>query len=279
MKKNAENRKSLGKNGSAILNEMSRLDKEVFSINEAREATKLEYSILKEALSLLVKQRWLIRLERGLYLIVPFEAGQEGKWSSDPFVLASKLISPYYISHWSAASHWGWTEQLPSTVFVTSPSRKFLNEKIILNITFRFIKISNNKFFGIAEEWVENKKIKFSDKEKTIADILDRPNLCGGIKEVAKCIRNAFRENQINPQILTDYISKIGNRAIFKRLGYISEVLGIFNKTWLDMWQGFVSKGYSKLDPSMSKLEKRFNSRWNLIVNVPEIELKKVIEE
>jgi len=274
-----KSRESLGKNGSLILNEMARLENGVFSIEEAKQATKLKNGVLKETLSLLVKQEWLIRLERGLYLIVPFEAGQEGKWSSDPFVLASKLISPYYISHWSAACYWGWTEQLLRTVFVTSPSRKFLNEKTILNITFRFIKISNNKFFGITEEWVENKKIKFSDKEKTIVDILDKPNLCGGIKEVSKCIRNAFRENQINPQILTDYISKTGNRAIFKRLGYISEVLGIFDKTWLDMWQDFVSKGYSKLDPSISKLEKRFNSRWNLIVNVPEIELKKVVEE
>ena len=168
-------RESLGKYGSLILNEMARLGKDVFTIEEARKATELENSVLKETLSILVKKEWLIRLERGLYLIVPFEAGQEGRWASDPFVLASKLITPYYISYWSAASYWGWTEQLPSTVFIASPSRKFVNEKTILNVTFRFIKISEDKFFGICEEWVANKKIKFSDKEKTIVDILDKP--------------------------------------------------------------------------------------------------------
>lgn len=272
-------RESLGKNGSLILNGMGQLGKDVFSIEEAKKAINLDYNILKETLSILVKHEWLIRLERGLYLIVPFEAGQEGAWTSDPFILASKLISPYYISHWSAASHWGWTEQIPSTIFITSTSRKFSNEKTILNIVFRFIKINEDKFFGVTEEWISNKKIKFSDKEKTVVDILDKPDLCGGIKEVAKCIKNAVRENQINPQILTDYISKTGNRVVFKRLGYISEVLGIFEQVWRNTWKGLVSKGYSKLDPSVEKTKRGFNSKWNLILNVPEIELKKVIEE
>jgi predicted transcriptional regulator of viral defense system len=272
-------RKSLGKNGSKILNEMSRLGKEVFSISEAKEATKLENGILKETLFLLVKQGWLIRLEKGLYLIVPFEAGQEGRWTPEPFVLASKLISPYYISHWSAASFRGWTEQLPSTVFVSSPSRKFVNEKTILNITFRFVKISKDKFFGVCDEWVANKKIKFSDKEKTIVDILDKPALAGGIKEAAKCLRNAFNAKQLNPQILTDYISKTGNKAIFKRLGYICEVLGLFNQDWRNAWKGLISKGYSKLDPAFTKVQVKFNSAWQLIVNISDGELRKVIEE
>jgi predicted transcriptional regulator of viral defense system len=274
-----KSRKSLGKNGSLILNEMSRLGKDVFSIEEVKRATNLENNILKETLSILVKQEWLIRLERGLYLIVPFEAGQEGKWTSDPYILASKLISPYYISHWSAVSYWGWTEQIPNTIFVTSTARKFSIEKTILNTAFRFIKVNEDKFFGITEEWTSNKKIKFSDKEKTVVDILDRPNFCGGIKEVAKCIKNAVKENQINPQILTDYITKIDNRVVFKRLGYISEVLGIFDQVWRNAWNGFISEGYSKLDPSVGKVKREFDSKWNLILNVPEIELKKVIEE
>lgn len=272
-------RESLGKNGSLILNEMAQLDKAVFTIEEAKKATKLESNILKETLSLLVKKEWLMRLERGLYLIVPFEAGQEGRWTSDPFVLASKLITPYYIAYWSAASYWGWTEQLPSTVFIVSPSRKFVNEKTILNITFRFIKISEDKFFGISEEWVANKKIKFSDKEKTIVDILDKPELSGGIKEVAKCLRNAFNEKQLNPQILTDYIRKANNNAVFKRLGYICEVLEIFDQDWRNAWQGFISKGYSKLDPTINKAKNKFNSAWQLIINVSKDELKKVVEE
>jgi len=272
-------RESLGKNGSLILNEMGQLGKDVFSIEEAKKATNLNSNILKETLYILVKQEWLIRLERGLYLIVPFEAGQEGVWTSDPLILASKLISPYYVSHWSAASHWNWTEQIPSTVFITSSSRKFSSEKTILNITFRFIKTSEDKFFGIVENLVLSKKINFSNKEKTVVDILDKPDLCGGIKEVAKCLRNAIRENQINPHILTEYITKTNNRVLFKRLGYICEVLRMFDQSWIKMWQGLISKGYSKLEPSIKNTNRKFNSKWNLILNVAEIDIKKVIEE
>ena len=73
-------RENLGKNGSLILNEMGQLGKDVFTIEEVKKAANLENDALKHALSLLVQKEWLIRLERGLYLIVPFEAGQEGKW-------------------------------------------------------------------------------------------------------------------------------------------------------------------------------------------------------
>lgn len=271
-------REALGKNGSLILTEMSRRDKKIFTIKEAQDIIPLDKKVLRETLHYIEKQGWVMRLERGLYLIVPFEAGKEGKWTEDPLILGSKLISPYCISHWTAVSHWGWTEQIIKTVFITSTSHKFMNKKIILGIPFKFIKVKKEKFFGLISEWVSNKKIFFSDKEKTIVDILDNPAYSGGIKEVAKSLKNAFEEN-INPEKLTNYANKMGNKSIFKRLGYLSEMLNIFDKTWCNKWNDLISNGYVLLDPSVKKLKKEYNSRWKLIPNISEKELRKGIEE
>lgn len=271
-------REALGKNGSLILTEMSKRDKKIFTIREAQDIIPLDKKALRETLHYIEKQGWVIRLERGLYLIVPFEAGKEGKWTEDPLILGSKLISPYCISYWTAASHWGWTEQIMKTVFITSPSHKFKNEKVIFGTSFRFIKVKREKFFGLTSEWISNKKIFFSDKEKTIVDMLDNPAYSGGIKEVAKSLKNAFEE-KIALEKLTNYANKMGNKSIFKRLGYLAEVLNIFDKAWHKRWNDSISDGYVLLDPSVKKIKKEYNSRWKLVLNISDKELKKGIEE
>ncbi|MCI0877199.1 MAG: type IV toxin-antitoxin system AbiEi family antitoxin domain-containing protein, partial [Chloroflexi bacterium] len=42
----------------------------------------------RKALSRLESKGWLMRLERGLYLIVPLEAGPEGMWAENPLAIA-----------------------------------------------------------------------------------------------------------------------------------------------------------------------------------------------
>ena len=46
----------------------------------------------RKALSRLERKGWLKRLERGVYLLIPLEAGPEGKWSEDPLVIAAQLV-------------------------------------------------------------------------------------------------------------------------------------------------------------------------------------------
>ena len=40
-----------------------------------------------QALSRLVQAGWLERVERGLYIVIPLEAGPEGRWSEDSRLL------------------------------------------------------------------------------------------------------------------------------------------------------------------------------------------------
>src|SRR5207237_7150787 len=61
---------------------------------------------LSQLLPRLVEGGWLTRLRRGLYA----QAGLlPGEASLPPFVVATRLVSPAAISHWSAMSHHGLT--------------------------------------------------------------------------------------------------------------------------------------------------------------------------
>src|SRR5512139_1249101 len=58
------------------------------------------------------KAGWLARVKRGIYVPVPIESASTDVRLDDPWSVASRLYAPCYIGGWSAAEHWGLTEQI-----------------------------------------------------------------------------------------------------------------------------------------------------------------------
>jgi len=115
--------------------------------------------------------------------------------------------------------------------------------------------------------WVGDHNVMVTDRERTLIDCLDHPEYCGGITEVAKALREAFEEKKVSIHKLLDYAERIGNRTVFKRLGYLVETLNLDASGIENQCLKGISRGYSKLDPSLPVTGK-YNSRWNLIENV-----------
>ena len=61
-------------------------------------------------------QGWLQRVRRGIYVAVPLESQRADSQPEDSWIIAEAAFSPCYISGWSAAEHWGLTEQVFRTV-------------------------------------------------------------------------------------------------------------------------------------------------------------------
>jgi len=238
-----------------------------FTRAEARGILKITPDYLSVLLHDLEKTGWVTRLERGKYMIIPVDAGDAGKWSEHPYIIASRIVEPYAIAYWSALSHWGYTEQLLKTTFVLTTRRRFKMKKEIMGQTYLFVCVPERKFFGISQAWIGSSRIIVTDREKTLVDCLDRPKYCGGLIEVSKALRQAFEEKQVSAEKLLSYAKRVGNKAVFKRLGYLAEVLKLDAPGIEKKCLKKISKGYSKLDPSLPAKGK-YNSKWNLIENV-----------
>ena len=52
------------------------------------------------------KKRWLERLSRGRYLLIPAERGPAGIPNSNMLALARHLVEPYYLGYATAAAHY-----------------------------------------------------------------------------------------------------------------------------------------------------------------------------
>lgn len=263
--------RTLGKIESKLLNALSSQDKTIFTIAEAQKVTGTSLATTRKMLFDLVKKKWLIRLTPGKYLIVPLSAGEEGEYSENWYIIAKNLIEPelYYISYYSALEIHEMTIQPVFTVYVSTPKRK--TPKEILGATFRFIYVQPKDIWGIEEIWVTpSQKVKVSDLERTIVDCLDRPDLCGGIGEIAKGIWS--KRDQIDYWKLVEYTKRLGRSSVAKRLGFLLETYKIGGEDILSELKEMLSPRYLKLDPSL-EISGRYDSKWKLRINLDPEEL------
>jgi len=257
-----EYRKGLSSRESFLLSSLARKDKNIFT---TQEATEVLGSDAAGVMYSLIKKKWVLSLKKGLYAVVPLEAGVKGAESFivHNFVVASYLAEPYCIGFWSAMNHHGLSDQIPVDTFIQTISpRKPIR---FLNSTFIFVQLRPDKLFAINEVVMEGREINITNPEKTVADCLDHPEHCGGLDEIARSI--FFNHEELDFKKIRKYSLKLGNRTIFKRLGYILETVGLLDHYGHAVKGIELSKGYSILDP-LGPRHGRHNEKWKVVVNV-----------
>ncbi|MBA7532962.1 hypothetical protein ES705_25197 [subsurface metagenome] len=228
-----------------------------FTFNDALKISNLSTTSLQKVLYRLQQSGAIERIEKGKYLIIPLGA-EKGKYTLHEFVIGSLLVEPYTIAYWSALNYYGLTEQIPTTVFIQTITRKFNTNPEVFGVQYKIVKIKKEKVFGIRKEWIEETQINITDKEKTIIDCMDKPQYCGGIIEVAKALKN----NKFDRKKLEEYAQRIGNSGVIRRLGYLCELLNIKIKL-----PKLNTRNYLLLDPTMPEKVTK-NARWRLLINL-----------
>jgi len=217
-----------------------------------------------DALYRLAQKGWLRRLERGVYLLIPLEAGPARAWTENGWVIAKYLTDPAAIAYWSALHYWNMTEQIPQVIFVQTTRRKQPTE--IAGMKFQFVTVIEDHFFGVATVNIAGKTIQVTDREKTLVDCAARPDLSGGILQLAQALRN--NSDQIHWERLDQYLEGWGGGAVVKRLGYLVETLKIpGQEERLARWQGLVTRGISPLEPGAGN-HGPVRTRWQVRINV-----------
>ena len=119
--------------------------------------------------------------------------------------------------------------------------------------------------WGLSSVWHEEVRLRVADQARTVIDILDRPSIGGGIRHAAEILAAYLDEN--DPQTLVNYGDLVGNRAVFKRLGYLIEALDLAAPEILAECRERVSAGVSLLDPDGPGDGPRV-SHWGIRANV-----------
>ncbi|MCB4756236.1 MAG: hypothetical protein LHV69_04275 [Elusimicrobia bacterium] len=247
----------------------------VFSAERARELAPrvgIKNAYLLEALYHLRRSEWIIPLRRGLYAISHTVPGVS---PAHEFEVAMSLVKPAAISHWSAMSHHGLTEQSPRQVFVltSAPSVPRLRKAKstdseggypVGGISYRFVQVKPERFFGIEDVWVNEVRIKITDPERTLLDGLMAPQYCGDFAEVLHAFE--MRAPQLDVERIIRYALAL-DAATVKRLGWILERQKV-DPARLEPLRKVPIKGYRVLDPSGLRLGHCY-AGWMIQANLP----------
>lgn len=210
---------------------------------------------------------WLVRLKRGTYAVVPLGASKPEDWRIDVWVIAAKLFAPCYVGGWSAAEHWGLTEQLFRSCVVCTTRAIRKSDVVVQDAPFRLKHVDASRFFGLKGVWRERTSVKVSDPSRTLADMLDDPVIGGGFRHVAEIGHEYFRGEHRDDARLLDYVGRLANGAAWKRLGYLIESLEVDAPAIVSACLHGKTSGLSRLDPAV-RAGGVIRKRWNLRVNV-----------
>jgi predicted transcriptional regulator of viral defense system len=195
-------------------------------------------------------QRWLQRVGHGLYTAIPLDARATGQVLEDPWILVPSLFDDAYIGGWTAAEHWDLTEQLFRDILVFTTKNVRARRQGVHGITFLLRHIQPDALFGMRAIWRGEIKVQVSDVHRTIIDMLADPAVGGGIRHVADCFAAYFRLKEANPDTLIEYAEKLGNGAVFKRMGFLAETIP-GQKELAEACRKRLTQGNAKLDPGL----------------------------
>jgi len=221
----------------------------------------------------LEEKRWFERLRRGDYLFIPAERGGKGVPTMNPLLAGSLLVDPYYYSYSTANTHYGFTTQMRSTLYIaTTKMRRNFSWK---NNQFKFVTLSRHKFFGFQEVEVLGAKVNMAGPEKSLVDSVDKMKYAGGIEEVTAVVYNGLKK--VDPHDLVEHALRMRAHSLAQKMGYLidflaGEGLAHFPEDARRQLLRQVGKGVIYLDPSRKK-RGRLNKPWRIINNIPQAEL------
>jgi predicted transcriptional regulator of viral defense system len=197
--------------------------------------------------------------------VLPLEAGAHTT-VDDPWLLAAKAFAPAYIGGWSAAEHWGLTEQLFRSTFVVTAGPMRARTSTLLGAEFRLVRVPAERVASVPSSWRGSARVAVSDRERTLADALAHPEWVGGVRHLAELLVAYRASEHWNPPRLLAALALHPKGAAYKRLGYFTETLLGGEASLVDAARARRSAGVIRLDPSLGATG-RIVTRWGLRLN------------
>ena len=216
-----------------------------------------------KVISSLLRKRRIICLEKGKYLPIPLKAPNQ-QWFPNEFVVADLWMGeiPYYIGYFTMYNYWGFTEQVPQTVFVLNTKKSC--KKVIGNVRYQAVKIDQKKYYGIEKIRIDEAKVCISDKERTLVDFIYNP--IGSFENIETVLRDNIKK--INLDKFIRYLKQFPVVSVRKRAGFLLEKLGC-NALFLSKLKKTIGnkQTYIVLNPTNKSRKGKVNKEWRIIVN------------
>jgi predicted transcriptional regulator of viral defense system len=211
----------------------------------------------------LKQKRILTPIKRGFYVFSPLEAIPTGLRVNE--FLIPPLFFPrkdYYIGYSTMFNYYGFSDQFFQTVYVLNTS--LFRERTICGASFKFLKVSKDRMYGIETIRVDDTDVKVSSRERTLVDLIYFNRPVGGVENAVEILARIVREKACDIGKLVESASLFPNATVRKRIGVVLEGLGI-KKTILALLVESVEK--TAISSLTDSRKGTLNKMWRVIID------------
>jgi len=219
----------------------------------------------------LYKKQFIGKVKNGLYYFKPdrqlfnLKETNQLKYNLNSIFVCKHLANPYFLSHQTALDLYGASQRRINTIYFT------ITKKIhpINNLNYQIKPIISKKenFFGYVEGEYQGESIFVSDTERTFLDIINRPELSGGMEDVINTIFD-MEEGMIDYFKLLDYLKRFNKKILFQRLGFLFDTPQY--KYYFNVPDKFVNSLLHQVNSVMyfdnNEKSGSLNKKWKVIV-------------
>ncbi len=201
----------------------------------------------------LAKAGWLIRLKKGLYLVVS-DISTLGFVDVSDLVIAQAFDSDSYVSFERALQHYGMFDQLLARIdSVTTRSPKRYK---VLQIIYTFSKTQHDLYWGFGDVHIDHRLVKVADPEKAILDLLYFRTSYYAASLVLEKLR--VHADQLDFAKLKRYSVKY-SLGMVRKIGFLLDQIGVDTSDLLSQ-QPVKKNSYNQLTQDADQ----FNGKWRL---------------
>jgi predicted transcriptional regulator of viral defense system len=246
---------------------------EVVTLPDLRRRGNLTPGFARKTAHQLVRKGWLQPVRRGVYLLNPSQRGPDALPDTDPLRIGSHLVAPYYFGYGTAAQLLGLLPRAGPVYYLVSPVRSRFRPRSPSR--FQLIRSKPSRFFGSRTLVRRRATLRVSDLERTVVDVLDRPELSGGLEGAVQVLSNA--KPSLNWRRLGRYLERFEARSLALRAGYLLEMVRPdlpIPRAWVEQQRARLTDPWVPLGaPSRFGRRGARDVRWHIIANVSRREL------
>ena len=161
----------------------------------------------------------LVRVRRGLFAVIPPEADSD-TYPIDPFLVASKMTPDSVMSYHTAL-------ELHGRAYSVWQHLTYLASRPVEPLTFRSYVYRGSRFpealvrvgkenFGVSTMERAGVSLRVTDLERTLVDVLDRPQRSGGWEEVYRSLESV---EFLDLDKIVEYALLLGNATAASKVG------------------------------------------------------------
>ncbi len=223
---------------------------------------------IRQLLSYYTKNGQLVRIRRGLYAVNPELSRAQ---SVDPYLVAAHAAPDAVLGYHTAL-------ELHNLAYTTFTELTYLTSIHATEFSFQgqhyrptsypnALIQQNKDEYDVETLQREGLSVRLTSLERTLVDVLDRPDLSGGWEEIVRSFDHLVR---FDPQAIIDYVLLLNNRSTVAKVGYFLEGLPDYLKVsdhYLNQLVPHLPKQPHYLDPKRKSASAgTYVAKWQLIV-------------